>query len=475
MSVFCPEKDGMKYPTEAELKAVIDKVKAEKLTAYVDKVSDEPLMKEKPQAGKVVKTEQGVFGSTILTLSNGVRVILKPTDFKADEVRMQAFSPGGTSLFNDKDVLQFALISQIASLGGLGNFNSVDLDKVLAGKMASASAMVNTYSEGLSGSCSPKDLETMLQLTYLRFTAPRMDQEAFTSFITRNKAALANQEADPMTAFSDSINVALYNRHPRALSMKADMLDKIDYNKVMELYKNRFADASDFTFILVGNVDTKTATPLIEQYLGALPATKRNEKFRDTGMAIRKGHFENNFVKELETPKATVLMVYSGDCKYDLKNNLQMSMLGQLLNMVYLRTVREDAGGTYGVSCNGSLSKYPTEKGAFQVYFDTDPNRREEMVKLINEGIQEFIEKGPVSEDLSKVKEYMLKTYKQNQKENGYWMNILNTYYWENLDMNTGYEATVNAISGDDLKAFAKTFFGQKNEVEVSMSSPVQK
>jgi zinc protease len=152
-----------------------------------------------------------------------------------------------------------------------------------------------------------------------------------------------------------------------------------------------------------------------------------------------------------------------------------MSMLGQLLNMVYLRTVREDAGGTYGVSCNGSLSKYPTEKGAFQVYFDTDPNRREEMVKLINEGIQEFIEKGPVSEDLSKVKEYMLKTYKQNQKENGYWMNILNTYYWENLDMNTGYEATVNAISGDDLKAFAKTFFGQKNEVEVSISSPVQK
>ena len=475
LSVFCPEKEGMKYPTEAELKAVLDKVKAEKLTAYVDKVSDEPLMKDKPQAGKVVKTEQGVFGSTILTLSNGVRVILKPTDFKADEVRMQAFSPGGTSLFDDKDVLQFALISQIASLGGLGNFNAVDLDKVLAGKMASASAQVNTLTEGLSGSCSPKDLETMLQLTYLRFTAPRMDQEAFTSFITRNKAALANQEANPMTAFSDSITVALYNHHPRALSMKADMLDKIDYNKVMELYKDRFADASDFTFILVGNIDEKAATPLIEEYLGSLPATKRNEHFRDTKMDIRKGMYENNFVKELETPKASVLMVYSGDCKYDMKNKLQMSMLGQLLNMVYLRTVREDAGGTYGVSCSGSLSKYPSEEGAFQVYFDTDPNRREEMVKLINEGIEGFIANGPESDDLSKVKEYMLKTYKQNQKENGYWMGILNTYYWENLDMNTGYEEAVNAITGDDLKAFAKAFFGQKNEVEVSMSSPVEK
>ena len=315
----------------------------------------------------------------------------------------------------------------------------------------------------------------MLQLTYLRFTAPRMDQEAFTSFITRNKAALANQEANPMTAFSDSITVALYNHHPRALSMKADMLDKIDYNKVMELYKDRFADASDFTFILVGNIDEKAATPLIEEYLGSLPATKRNEHFRDTKMDIRKGMYENNFVKELETPKASVLMVYSGDCKYDMKNKLQMSMLGQLLNMVYLRTVREDAGGTYGVSCSGSLSKYPSEEGAFQVYFDTDPNRREEMVKLINEGIEGFIANGPESDDLSKVKEYMLKTYKQNQKENGYWMGILNTYYWENLDMNTGYEEAVNAITGDDLKAFAKTFFGQKNEVEVSMSSPVEK
>ena len=150
-------------------------------------------MKEKPQGGKVVKTEQGAFGSTVLTLSNGVRVIMKPTDFKADEIHMQAFSPGGNSLFEDKDALQFSLMNEVVDLGGLGNFNNVDLEKVLAGKRASASSFVNTYSEGLSGSCSPKDLETMMQLVYLRFTAPRMDQDAFTSFITRTKAALVNQ------------------------------------------------------------------------------------------------------------------------------------------------------------------------------------------------------------------------------------------------------------------------------------------
>ena len=474
LSVFCPEKEGMKYPTEAELKAVIDKVKAAKLEAYVDKVSDEPLMKELPAGGKVVKSEEGPFGSKVLTLSNGVKVVMKKTDFKADEVRMQAFSTGGTSMFDDKDVVQFKLINQVAGLGGLGNFSNVDLDKVLAGKMASASAYVNSLTEGISASCSPKDMETMLQLTYLRFTAPRMDQDAFTSFIGRNKAALANAEANPNTAFSDSINVALYNRHPRAISIKAETLDKIDYSKVMELYKDRFADASDFTFVMVGNIDEATATPLIEKYLGSLPSTKRNEKFRDVNPDIRKGMYENNFTREMETAKSSVLMVASGKCEYTQKNVVMMSMLGQLLNILYTQTVREEAGGTYGVSCNGQLSKYPEAEGVFQIYFDTDPERRPQMVELINKGISDFIAQGPKAEDLNKVKEYMMKTYQQNQKENSYWMGILNTMLWEGVDMNKGYENTVNGISIEDLKKFAKDFFGQENMIEVSMSAPVK-
>lgn len=474
LSVFCPEKEGMKYPTEEELKAVIEKVRSAKLEAYVDKVSDEPLMKETPAGGKVVKTEDGVFGSKVLTLSNGVKVVLKKTDFKADEVRMQAFSTGGNSMFDDKDAVQFKLMNQVAGLGGLGNFSNVDLDKVLAGKMASASAYVNSITEGISGSCSPKDMETMLQLTYLRFTAPRMDQDAFDSFITRNKAALANAEADPNTAFSDSINVALYDRHPRTAPVKAATLDKIDYNRVMELYKDRFADASDFTFIMVGNIDEETAIPLIEKYLGSLPSIKRNEKFRDVNPDIRKGLYENNFVREMETAKSSVLMVASGKCKYNQKNIVMMSMLGQLLNILYTQTVREEAGGTYGVSCSGSLNKYPEAEGVFQIFFDTDPQRRAQMVELINKGIQDFIAKGPKAEDLSKVKEYMLKTFQQNQKENSYWMGVMKTMLWEGVDMNAGYEATVNAVTINDLKKFAKDFFGQKNMIEVSMSSPVK-
>lgn len=474
IAVFCPDKEDMKYPTKEEIKNILDKVKAEKLEAYVDKVSDEPLMKETPKKGKVVKTEAGPYDSKILTLSNGVKVVLKKTDFKADEIKMKAFSSGGNSMFDDKDALQFTMMNEIVELGGLGNFSSVDLDKVLAGKMASASSYVNGTNEGISGSCSPKDLETMLQLTYLRFTAPRKDMNAYTSFINRTKASLANAEANPNTAFSDTLSIALYNNHPRVVNIKQESIDKLDYDRIMELYKDRFADASDFTFIMVGNIDEATATPLIEQYLGSLPSINREEKFRMVNPELRKGNYKNNFTREMETAKSTVLIIASGKCDYNLKNVVMMSMMPQLLDIIYTQTVREDAGGTYGVSTNGKINKYPKEEGVFQIYFDTDPQRREQMTKLINNGIDEFIAKGPKVEDLDKVKKYMVKTFHQSQKENGYWMNVLNQYFWMNFDMNKDYEKTVNEVSINDLKQFAKKFFGQKNMIEISMSSPTK-
>ena len=472
LSVFCPEKEGMTYSTETELKGIIEKVRTEQLEAYVDKVSNEPLLQEKPQAGKVLKTEKGAFGTTVLTLSNGVRVIVKHTDFKADELLMSAFSPGGNSLFDNKDVLQFSLMNDIVSLGGVGNFSQTDLDKVLAGKVASANTTVNTYSEGASGSCSPQDLETMLQLTYLRFTAPRTDADAFASFISRLKAALANQEANPMSAFSDSVQATFYNKNPRIFSLKADMTDKVDYAKVMELYKDRFEDAGDFTFLLVGNIDMAVATPLIEQYLGGLPSTGRKESFGETGISFRTGRHKNNFTRKLETPKSTIAITNSGNCPYTLKNKVLMSMTEQLFDILYTQTIREEEGGTYGVRCGGIMSKYPEEKAIFQIYFDTDPARREEMTGLIKKGLDDFIANGPEADDLNKVKEYMLKTYQQNQKENGYWLGALNEFYWNKLDVNTGYEELVNSITPADLQEFAEAFFGQNNQAEVSMSSP---
>ena len=339
---------------------------------------------------------------------------------------MRAFSPGGNSLFPDNEILQIKVLNDVAGLGGLGNFSNVDLEKVLAGKKASISTAVNGLSEGMNGSCSPKDLETLLQLVYLSFTAPRMDQNAFESYKSRTKAALANQEANPQIALSDSLQKAMYMNHPRALRVKADMIDKIDYKRIMEMYKDRFKDAGDFTFLFVGNITLDEAKPLIETYLGGLPTIHRTENFRDTKMDIRKGKYTNVFSKKLETPLASVLIIASGKCEYTLKNDVLMSFLTQSLDKVYLESVREKEGGSYGVSVYGQLSRYPNDDEAFlQIYFDTDPAKREKMTQIIMNELQKIAQDGPAAEHINKTKEFMLKKHTEQMKENGYWLNIL--------------------------------------------------
>ena len=471
INIFGPDKEGMIYPTEAEILDILNKTKAEEITAYVDKVSDEPLMKEAPKAGKIVKTEEGPFGSTALTLSNGVRVVVKNTDFKADEIRMRAFSPGGTSVFGTKEALQIKMLNSVAGLGGLGNFSNVDLEKVLAGKKASVNASVSDLSEGLNGSCSPKDLETMLQLVYLSFTAPRMDNDAFESFKQRTKAALANQEADPSMALTDTLQREMYGNHPMAGRVKADMIDQTDYNRIMEMYKDRFKEAGDFTFLFVGNINLEEAKPLIETYLGGLPTINRKENYQDIKLDIQKGTRKNLFEKQMETPKATVISIISGDCEYNLKNNLLMTMLSQTMSMVYLETVREKEGASYGVSAYGQLSRGIKDEALFQIYFDTDPAKREKMEQIVMSELQKVAKEGPHPEHLAKVKEFLLKKHIENTKENGYWLGQLNNYYWYNTDMNTNYEQLVNELTVEDVKNFTKALLDQGNIIEVTMTA----
>ena len=470
INVFGPDKEGMSYPTEQQLLDVLKKVKAEELTAYVDKVSDEPLMKESPAAGKVVKEENGPFGSTVWTLSNGVRVVLKPTDFKADQIMMRAFSPGGTSLFGTKEPLQLKMLNEVAGVGGLGNFSNVDLEKVLAGKKASVSAFVNGLSEGLSGSCSPKDMETLMQLVYLSFTAPRMDQDAFTSFKNRAKANLANQEANPMTALTDSIQFALYGNHPLAMRVKAEMIDNVDYKRIMDMYADRFKEAGDFTFLFVGNINLEEAKPMIETYLGGLPTIKRTENFADVNMNFRKGEYKNVFNKELGTPMATVIVVAHGNCDYSLKSDILMKCLSRTLDMVYLEEVREKEGGTYGVQTVGQLTRYPKDEALLQVVFNTDPTKREMLMGIIMGELQRVAKEGPKEEHLAKVKEAMVKQYAESVKENSYWLGVLNNYYWYNEDMDSKFVELVNSITVKDVQIFAKQLFDQGNLIEVCMT-----
>lgn len=468
-----PAKEGLKYPTKEEVINLLKGMKDLDLQAYVDKVSDEPLMKEAPKGGKIISEKEGdIYGSTKLVLSNGVTVYVKKTDFKADEIRMKGTSLGGKSIFPDKDALNFAVMDNVIAVGGLGNFSQVDLTKVLAGKKVSVNAGLGATTENVFGTCSPKDFETMMQLTYLTFTAPRKDAEAFESFKNRIKAQLESAQANPLSSINDSLQKAMYNNHPRVVMMKPEMVDQIDYDRILEMYNDRFKDASDFTFYFVGNIDLETAKPLIAEYLGALPAINRKETFKDTKMSIRKGVYKNEYAKEQQTPTATIVFLYSGKAPYTLKNDILLSFATQVLDMVYTEEVREKEGGTYGVNCFGDLQKYPKEQLLLQIVFQTDPAKKDKLAGIVVDELKKLAAEGPSDVHLQKVKEYMLKKYADNQKENGYWMNNLNDYFYYGMDMTEGYTDIVNSITAKDIQKFVSDLLKQGNEIEVTMTVP---
>lgn len=468
-----PAKEGLKYPKKEEVISLLKGMKDLDLQAYVDKVSDEPLMKEAPKGGKIISEKEGdIYGSTKLVLSNGVTVYVKKTDFKADEIRMKGTSLGGKSIFPDKDALNFAVMDNVIAVGGLGNFSQVDLTKVLAGKKVSVNAGLGATTENVFGTCSPKDFETMMQLTYLTFTAPRKDAEAFESFKNRMKAQLESAQANPLSSINDSLQKAMYNNHPRVVMMKPEMVDQIDYDRILEMYNDRFKDASDFTFYFVGNIDLETAKPLIAEYLGALPAINRKETFKDTKMSIRKGVYKNEYAKEQQTPTATIVFLYSGKAPYTLKNDILLSFATQVLDMVYTEEVREKEGGTYGVNCYGDLQKYPKEQLLLQIVFQTDPAKKDKLAGIVVDELKKLAAEGPSDVHLQKVKEYMLKKYADNQKENGYWMNNLNDYFYYGMDMTEGYTDIVNSITAKDIQKFVSDLLKQGNEIEVTMTVP---
>ena len=468
-----PAKEGLKYPTKEEVINLLKGMKDLDLQAYVDKVSDEPLMKEAPKGGKIISEKEGdIYGSTRLVLSNGVTVYVKKTDFKADEIRMKGTSLGGKSIFPDKDALNFAVMDNVIAVGGLGNFSQVDLTKVLAGKKVSVNACLGATTENVFGTCSPKDFETMMQLTYLTFTAPRKDAEAFESLKNRMKAQLESAQANPLSSINDSLQKAMYNNHPRVVMMKPEMVDQIDYDRILEMYNDRFKDASDFTFYFVGNIDLETAKPLIAEYLGALPAINRKETFKDTKMSIRKGVYKNEYAKEQQTPTATIVFLYSGKAPYTLKNDILLSFATQVLDMVYTEEVREKEGGTYGVNCFGDLQKYPKEQLLLQIVFQTDPAKKDKLAGIVVDELKKLAAEGPSDVHLQKVKEYMLKKYADNQKENGYWMNNLNDYFYYGMDMTEGYTDIVNSITAKDIQKFVSDLLKQGNEIEVTMTVP---
>jgi zinc protease len=469
-ALMSPESPDISVPTEAEVFAIINEVKNEKITAYVDKVSDLPLIPIEPTPSPVSKTKKNKdLGTTQWTFPNGVNVVLKQTDFKEDEILMSAFSYGGTSLYDVKDLVSAENASMLAQESGLGTFDKTELEKKLAGKIVSSSPEISESFEGFRGSCSPLDLEILLQEVYLYFTAPRIMEDAFTGYIARMKGVLDNKAADPDQAIWDTAMVTLASYNPRIRPWTSELLDEANLTRVRSIFKERFGDPGNFTFYFVGNVDPEKAQPLMEKYLGGLPKVGRTETLKDNGVRPPVGKVNKTILRNMEVPKGTVLITYTGTYDFDnYENRLNLSALVDILETRYVETIREEEGGTYGAAVFEEQNKYPYESYSVTIFFDCDPKNANHLKEIVYNEIEKLKKDGPAEKDFKGVKENKLKTYQENLKQNKYWIQTLKNHDYNQTDITEvkKYEELVNSLTIEDLKQAANQFF-KDNVVEI--------
>jgi zinc protease len=471
-----PEKEGVHVPDEPALAAVFAAVQATSIEPWAEGDSDQPLLAEMPTPGAVVEREEiPELGVEVWRLSNGARLILKPTDFKDDEVMFNGRSPGGTSLASDDGYESASWAATLVSIGGAGEFSAVELQKKLAGKAVSVGPSISELGEGISGSASPRDLETMFQLVYLYFTAPRRDETAVAAFRSRMGSVLANRGANPEAVYADTVGAVMAQYHPRYLPPTADMLDKIDLDVALEFYRERFADAGDFTFTLVGAFDPEELLPLVEQYLAALPAAGRDETWRDVGVEPPVGVVQRTVKKGLE-PKGRQTLVFTGDFDFNRENRYLLQSMTEVLRNMLRETLREDLGGTYGVGAYGSGSREPRERYSVRIAFGADPERLDELTRATFAAIDSLAVHGASDENLAKVRETQRRQRETDLKENGFWMSVLNVYDQndEDLRLILDYDSLMLRLTAETIGEAAALYFDFENYVEVKLVPEVE-
>ena len=473
---WAQEKEGKVYPTEQDMAAAIAAARAEKIEAYVDNVKDEPLVDvTKIKAGKIVKeTENKVFGYKELTLSNGATVILKKTDFKDDEIQMQASSWGGKSLYGPADYTNLKVFDQVIGLSGIGNFSSNELTKALAGKEVNADASLGNTRQYITAHSTPKDIETMMQMQYLYFTAINKDEKQFQNLMTSLEMALKNKNLNPQAVFSDSLSLTLYSHNPRFANIQVEDLKDINYDRILEIAKDRYKNAAQFTFVFAGNFDEQTLRPLIEQYIASLPATKQKaEDFKEI-MTLAKGEVVNNFKVKTESPKAIAMEYWYADMPYTLENSVKLDAVGQILSMIYLKTIREDESAAYSCGAAGNFNLGTHQpKATLQGYCPMNPDKQEIAIRLLHEGIAKM-QKAIDADQLAKTKEYMLKQIDVDAKKNNFWINTITAYKEYGVDFFTDYKKTVESLTTDNLRDFLNKLLKSGNHTEVIMLPEVQ-
>ncbi len=447
------------------------KVEAKEIAAYVDAVTEAPLVAEIPEAAAIVR--EAVIeevGLTVWQLANGVRVLLKPTDFKNDEVVFQAWSPGGTSLASDADYVPAMTATEAVGAGGVGAFSVVELQKRLADKAVRASPYISSLWEGISGQASPQDLETAFQLIYLHFTAPRRDSTAFLAYQTRMRAFLENFKASPEAAFFDTLSVILAQHHPRARPMTSETFEAMDLDKSLTFYRDRFADASDFTFVFVGAFDLETIRPLVQAYLGGLPSLEREETWRDEGIDPPTGIVKRAVYRGVE-PKSLTQIVFTGAFEDTRDNRHALRSLAETMQIRLRERLREDLGGTYSVRVSSGRSRFPDQEYTVRVNFGSAPDRVEELVAVVFQQIDSLKSVGPTQADIEKVAEMQRRSRETNLEENGYWLFQIAAFEQIGLDVREilTYERLIDALTPSTVQEAARQWLRTDNYVRVSL------
>ncbi len=466
-----PEKADLVIPGESDLQDVFAHVATLEIEPYAEELSDAPLVADLPPAGAVLDTTYHEdIDVTQWILSNGVRVVMKPTDFKNDEIMFKAYSPGGTSLIGTEDLISARNAARIVDYSGLGEFDLIALEKKLTGQVVSVSPYISSLYEGFNGGASPQDLETLFKLITLFFTGVRVDEDAFATYVNRMESNLLNKSASPESAYSDSVSVTLSSYHPRRKPMQIDDLEKLDHKQALTLYADRFADAGDFTFIFVGSIDLEVMHALATQYLATLPSSGRLESWVDEGVAFPEGMVNKGVYKGLE-PKSYTRIAFNGEFEWNRQHRYDAYSMNSVLRIRLREVLREDMGGVYGVGNWISLDRYPKGEYTSQVTFGCSPDRVQELTEAVLTEIR-ALQTAPVSaEYLIKVKETQRRERELGLKENRYWMSALDSYYRQNRDLSKfmEFDELVNNLSAEAIQQAAIRHFDLDNMVQVTL------
>ena len=466
-----PEKDGLTMPTEGELAAVIAAAAGKATTPYDEGAAGGELMAEAPTAGTIVDTRTlDSVGITEWTLSNGAKVVLKPTPFKQDEIVFRAFSPGGSSLAPDDLFVPATTAAQVVAAGGIGEMNAIELRRALTGIEASAMPSIGTYEEGLSGGGSPADLETLFQLIHLRFTEPRADAQIFEVMRDQTRSALANQAASPEFHFSQAITSALTQDHPRGRSMTPAMVDAMDLDASLAFYRERFADAGDFTFVFVGTFEIDAIRPLVERYIASLPTLARDETWRDVGLRTPRGVVERRVEAGIE-PRSQSRVYFVGPFVYDQAHRTAIRAMAMVLQTRLRNVLREDLGGTYSVGVSASYSRIPIPEQRITISFGSDPERTAALQERVFAEIERFRAEGPSERDVNDTREALVREFETGTTQNGYLLaQIVGRYQNdESVEDFFSIDDAYRALSAADIHEAARTYLAPDNVIRVTL------